>query len=51
MYWYDVDQFRLVYTGTFLTTMLLLSKSSAYICQVDACDTDNYCDDSVDDDQ
>ncbi|KAH7714618.1 Protein CLEC-62 a [Aphelenchoides avenae] len=34
-YWYDVAQF-----GT----------SSAYMCQVNACDTDNYCDDSIDDD-
>ncbi|KAH7695840.1 von Willebrand factor [Aphelenchoides avenae] len=33
-YWYDVSQ---------------LGKICAYMCQVDACDTDNYCDDSVSD--
>ncbi|KAH7702304.1 Protein CLEC-62 b [Aphelenchoides avenae] len=35
-YWYDVDQY---------------GPDGAYVCQANACDTDNYCDDSVDDDQ
>lgn len=50
-YWYDVDRFRLVCNGMFWAALLTFSANAAYMCQVNACDSDNYCDDSMDDGQ
>lgn len=49
-YWFNVKKTGYFRTFTTHVSVGLFSKAGQYMCQVNACDTDNYCDSSVGDD-